>query len=193
MIPSASIAHRVPGRIRIRIPSARADSEFLEKARAALASLPGVLEVTCNPLTGSLLVLHSPDIELQLEGGGTSHNGTTLPFVLQPATTPSSAKSHKARGKRRRQSLLAHAVAETVTDVDDVVREATGNAVDLKILLPIVATVLAFAFSGRRARTTPVWLTLAMFAFSSFLSLHGPQGEPVEEAVAELAEEAASE
>ncbi|MGO9056133.1 MAG: HMA2 domain-containing protein [Candidatus Binataceae bacterium] len=175
MLRSASIAHRIPGRIRIRIPSAKADAEFLEQARAAVASLPGVLEVSCNPLTGSILILHSPDSELEIEGSLTGGNGSTLPFVLETATSkPPAVPPRRRRRKAPRQSYLATAVAETVTEIDDIVREATGNALDLKVLLPLVAGGLGLTMLGK-PRRTPAWLTLLMFAFSSFISLHGKE------------------
>lgn len=185
MLRSASIAHSSPGRIRIRIPSAKGDSEFLEQARAALCALPEVLEVSCNPLTGSILILHSPGTELELEGAMTSHNGSTLPFVLA-AEKPHVDPPRRRRRKGPRQSYLASAVAATVGDIDDIVREATGNALDLKILLPIGAGLLGLAMLGK-PRRTPIWLTLLMFSFSSFISLHG------EESAEAIAEEIVSE
>jgi hypothetical protein len=181
MLRSASIAHRIPGRIRIRIPSAKADSEFLEQARAALSTLPRVLEVSCNPLTGSILVLHVPGAELELEGAMTSQNGSTLPFVLT-AAKPEVVPPRTRRRKTPRQSYLASAIAETVADLDDAVRAATGNALDLKVLLPIVAGSIGITML-RGSRRTPLWLTLLIFAFTSFTALHGE--ENAEAAIAE--------
>jgi len=181
MLPSASIAHRIPGRIRIRIPSAKADSEFLEEARAALSALPGVLEVTCNPLTGSILVLHEPGAELELEDAMTSQNGRTLPFVLTAAKLEVDPPRERRR-RAPRQSYLASAITETVADLDDLVREATGNALDLKVLLPILAGSIGLTML-RGSRRTPLWLTLMIFAFTSFTILHGKEG--AEAAVAE--------
>ncbi len=173
MLRSASIAHRVPGRIRIRIPSAKADGEFLEQARAALSALPGVLEVSCNPLTGSIVILHSPDLRLDLEGTAISHNGSALPFVLD-APKPAPAPPRTRRRKGPRQSYVARAVAGAFADLDDVVREATGNALDLKVLLPLVVGGLGLTMLGK-SRRTPIWLTLLMFSFSSFMSLHAEE------------------
>jgi hypothetical protein len=182
MLRSGSIAHRIPGRIRIRIPSAKGDSEFLEQARAALSALPGVLEVSCNPLTGSILVLHLPGAELELEGAMTSENGSTLPFVLtaaQPDVDPPRRRHRRAP----RQSYLASAITETVADLDDAIRAATGNALDLKVLLPILAGGIGLTMMLRGSRRTPLWLTLMIFAFTSFTILHGEEG--AEAAVAE--------
>jgi len=175
MLRSASIAHRIPGRIRIRIPSAKADSEFLEQARTALAALPGVLEVTSNPLTGSIVVLHVPGAELGLEGAMPPQNGSTLPFVIAPAKPNVDPPRRRRRRKAPQRSYLASAITETVADFDDAVRVATGNALDLKVLLPIVAGVLGLTML-RGTRRTPLWLTLLIFAFTSFTILHGGEG-----------------
>jgi hypothetical protein len=192
MIRSASITHRTPGRIRIRIPSAKGDSEFLEQVRTALASLPGVMEVTCSPLTGSLLVFHPPEVELELERTLTARNGTPLPFVLQPDVPSPTAKPHQPNRKRVQQSLLANAVAETMAELDDAVGEATGISVDLKILAPLAAAGFGFSLVGRN-RITPLWLTLLMFAFSTFLDLHQPQSGPTGDGAAGLSEQSSAE
>ena len=181
MLRSASIAHRSPGRIRIRIPSVKADSEFFEQARAALSALPGVLEVTCNPLTGSILILHVPGAELELEGAMTSQDGSALPFIL---TAAKRGVDPPRRRRRRvpRQSYLAGAITETVADLDDIVREATGNALDLKVLLPVLAGSIGLMML-RGSRRTPLWLTLMAFSFTSFTILQGGGG--TEGAIAE--------
>ncbi len=170
MLPNASIAHRIPGRMRLRIPSAKADTEFFEQARAQLSLLPGVLEVSCNPLTGSILVLHSPDIALDLEGTPEFGDGGSLPFVIEPVAAERPAPVRRRRHGKP-QSDLAHALTLAVAELDDIVREATGNALDLKVLLPLAAGALGLTLMGGSGRT-PVWLTLMIFAFSSFLSLH---------------------
>jgi len=171
--------------MRIRIPSAKADSEFLKQARAAISALPGVLEATYNPLTGSILVLHAPGAELELEGAMTSQDGNTLPFVLSAAKPDNNAR--RKRHRMPRQSYLASAIAETVAELDDIVRAATGNALDLKVLLPILAGSIGLTML-RGSRRTPLWLTLMIFAFTSFTILHGEGG-----AEAAIAEEAIAE
>ncbi|HXZ88662.1 MAG TPA: hypothetical protein VEF07_08830, partial [Candidatus Binataceae bacterium] len=165
--------------MRIRIPSAKADLEFLEQARAALASLPGVTDVSVNPMTGSLLILHSPQGQRELDHALASPAEKPMPFVLQTVSVPHSSV-HRRRRKPAGRSDLSHAIIETVTDLDDALRIATGGAMDLKLLVPIVLAGLGVTFLGR-SRTTPIWLTLLMFAFSSFVAFHGAGGVVAEE------------
>src|SRR5262245_313779 len=48
------VVHRIPGRLRVRVPAA-GDAEGLSEA---VAALPGVTSVTWSPLTRRLLVLY---------------------------------------------------------------------------------------------------------------------------------------
>jgi hypothetical protein len=58
----AHIAHRIPGRVRLRIPSARHDRATLMRLAQRTASLPGVKSVESNSATGSLLISYSRDM-----------------------------------------------------------------------------------------------------------------------------------
>lgn len=51
-----SVKHAVPGRMRLRATCRQA--EVLQRTVDRLQALPQVREVQCNPLTGSILVLH---------------------------------------------------------------------------------------------------------------------------------------
>jgi len=163
--------------MRIRIPSAKADLEFLEQARVALAALPGVTDVSVNPMTGSLLILHSPQAQDEFDHALASPGQNQLPFVLRAVSIPPRALSaRREHRKPEKRSELSHKIVETVTELDDALRIATGGAMDLKLLAPIVIAGLGLTLLGR-SRTTPIWLTLLMFAFSSFVALHGAGGE----------------
>lgn len=59
-LPSdAYVAHISSGRLRIRIPSRKGNSSFLDSVKVLFAGLPGLQSMEANPVTGSLLVLHS--------------------------------------------------------------------------------------------------------------------------------------
>jgi hypothetical protein len=182
MARNASIVHTIPGRMRIRIPSARADNKFLDQARAALRALPHVVEVSSNPLTGSLLVTYPPALQREFEGALTMGNGSPLPFDLKPADPP---RSRRRKRRKKRDSELSRAVTDFFTEIDDAIKESTDNVLDLKTLLPLTLAALGITYV-RGGKGTPVWLTLMLFAFSSFIALHGG---PAGEAEAELLEE----
>jgi len=61
MKTSAHLHHRVPGRMRLRIPQRRGDLEYFTTLARELAQVAGVTRVECNPRTASVLVLHASD------------------------------------------------------------------------------------------------------------------------------------
>lgn len=59
MTPHAYVAHAVPGRMRIKIPSMRGDSRFFDEAAARLGECPLVESLRTDPRTGSILLSHT--------------------------------------------------------------------------------------------------------------------------------------
>ena len=55
------IAHQVPGRIRMKIPSAKGNPEQLEEYKQTLSLIPGIEQVEVNPDTGSIVLKYDPD------------------------------------------------------------------------------------------------------------------------------------
>ncbi len=53
--------HETPGRLRIKIPGLRGDSETVNAIRDDLMRRRGVQDVQANPVTGSITVIHDPD------------------------------------------------------------------------------------------------------------------------------------
>jgi hypothetical protein len=56
MLPTAQLTHGVPGRLRFRVQSKRGDATYFGDATKRLASCPDIESITCNPLTGSILL-----------------------------------------------------------------------------------------------------------------------------------------
>jgi hypothetical protein len=164
--------------MRIRIPSAKADSQFLEQARAALAALPYVAEVTAHPLTGSLLITYAPGAQRDFEGALMTGNGSALPFELHRAVDQPATGRRKKR--KRQSSELSQAITHMMTELDDAIKDSTDNVLDLKTLVPLVLAGMGFTYVGT-GRGTPVWLTLMIFAFTSFTAFH--RGESQEAAL----------
>ncbi|MCU0842022.1 MAG: hypothetical protein MUC79_09915 [Thiobacillaceae bacterium] len=61
MLADARVVHRSPGRLRIRFEQHRRDAASLSRLCSALGVCPGIVGVSHNPLTGSLLILHHAD------------------------------------------------------------------------------------------------------------------------------------
>jgi hypothetical protein len=99
MTTHAVIAHHMPGRVRVRIPERRRDSEFFSTIEALLPVIEGVEEVETNPLTASVLIKFTgtlidlfhkireqiPDIDIQYPSQGqrarSSVSAVNMPVV----------------------------------------------------------------------------------------------------------------
>src|SRR4051794_38543304 len=57
----ASIAHHVPGRVRLKVSAARGDSHFLQAVVKAVSGIPEVRRVHANPRTGSVVIEYRAD------------------------------------------------------------------------------------------------------------------------------------
>jgi hypothetical protein len=124
MLPEAQVAHKLPGRIRIRIPSRRRDAAFFAEVAARAARLPGVERVEANALTGAVLLAFRGevrDIAADCERAG------MFRFVsLAPVITPVSAQW-----------------SELVGRVDREIRSASARELDLGMFASIVLLALA--------------------------------------------------
>ncbi|MGD8312163.1 MAG: hypothetical protein PVJ66_06160 [Gammaproteobacteria bacterium] len=68
MFPVACIVHQVRGRIRLRIREKRQDETYFEDARSLLESLPGIVQVSVNSSTASIVMHHElPNNDVLLE------------------------------------------------------------------------------------------------------------------------------
>lgn len=60
-LPEARIEHRLPGRLRLRLPAMRGDTVYFRELEEAIATHPGLGSVTVSPTTASVLF---EDLEL---------------------------------------------------------------------------------------------------------------------------------
>jgi hypothetical protein len=177
--------------MRIKVPDAKGNPALLEKLREFFQSAPEVKTVDCNPLTGTLLIHYSAKPNEALPAFLSARNGSTPPLSLDPPEPNPSRKPARRPGGRQKHSEAAEGIIDFFRDLDSAVREATGDQVDLKVLLPLAAGILGVGVLPRTV-STPLWVTLTLFAFTSFLVLHGSPGAAAEAGtVAEIAEIAA--
>jgi hypothetical protein len=111
------------------------------------------------------------DFERQLQERGSSDGGFT---VEPPELTEVDALAQKIQVEAEflsAHSNLARSMVEGVRSVDRAVKLATGNTVDLKVLLPLGLAVYSFLEAGVEV-ATPLWVTLGIFSFNSFVVLH---------------------
>jgi hypothetical protein len=169
----ARIVHQVPGRIRIKVTGAREDSEYFAVVRRLISELSGVESVRVNATSSSIVVAYNPSnlvFHFRLrESEKVSEwldltGGDGMIAAMDDAVTT---------GIRylERHSRLAESVVSTAEQLDTSLRRASDGYLDLKVLLPL-GIAAATSLHKARGKGTPMWMTMGIFAFNAFLSLH---------------------
>jgi hypothetical protein len=164
-----NIAHQVPGRVRMKIPSAKGNPELLQQISETFAVIPGIEHVTSNPLTGSV-VLHY-DVDRHHEFHGHLRNHYDQGVAPSTQIDEFANKIEQEAEFLARNSESARAFVDFCKMLDREIKIATGNAVDLKIVFATgVVGVTVFEIGVTAA--TPIWVTLAIFAVNHFIEMH---------------------
>jgi hypothetical protein len=167
------VAHHVPGRLRLKVPGAPGAVQSLAEIEAGILELPGVSGVEVRPATGSIVIEYdvddAPDF---VDTAAAFARALGISWIdLTPATTSSEGPFDSAAQLVPTPSELARVIIESFRSLNRELMQASDNAVDLRVLLPLAVTVLG-ARPGLAMQSTPMWMTSLMFAFSSFVSLH---------------------
>jgi hypothetical protein len=183
MAIDAYVHHHLPGRLRLRVPAAKGEEDEMRELSSAIARAPGINQVEYNPLTGSILVRYSLQQYKNLKSLESSLGAAAVPIALNNSHPAHPRHEWPHKHRMRGRSIAARRVDSFFKQVDHDVRMATDNEVDLKFILPFGLAILGLV-TLRYSATTPLWLTLLIFAFNSFLGLHAPT--PGELGLAEL-------
>lgn len=176
MVHGATVVHHIPGRLRVRLPRAHRHPRLLRELREFVEGLGGVEQVEINPTTGSILVHYQPESHEQIRSLLESAARAQTPLETPPELDEADELADKIEKEAEflaGHSELARQVVTAVKRLNLEIREATDNTVDLKVLLPAGLAVWAFLKAGAEV-STPLWVTLAIFSFNSFVALHHP-------------------
>jgi len=154
------LVHHHPGRLRVRADVLRDDAELAEAIARELEALPGIVRVTSNARTGSVLVEYEPGLA-EPEGiveriARTAHLMSPFdPRAARPVARPASALIDGARG------------------LNSIVEELTGSRADLRSIVPAaLAGAAAYSFVYGKGPRLPRWDNLLWWSYSVFASLH---------------------
>jgi hypothetical protein len=180
------IVHQVPGRIRMKIPSAKGNEEQLASYKEVLSLLPGVEDIDINPVTGSIVLKYDPGLNRNLHTRIDNHldgHGRPPPRP-RPPTNEIDAVAQKIEQEAEylaEHSESARAFVDFCRTVDNEIKIATKNVIDLKMLLAI--GVVGFTiFEVGAAAATPVWVTLTLFGLNHFIEMQTAEAEESVEA-----------
>lgn len=170
------IAHQVRGRIRMKIPAGKGNPELLEQIKQTFGSIPGVDQVIVNPTTGSLVLHYDEDRHDEFHDDFRRH----LPNGHRPPPNEIDELMRKFESEAEflaEHSRVASAVVDFFRDMDRHIKSASGNVIDLKIVLAIAIIGFTVLEVGASA-ATPVWVTLVIFSLNHFIEMHPPGAIP---------------
>jgi len=172
------IAHQVPGRVRLKIPTGKGNADLLKQISEVFAVIPGIEHITTNPTTGSVVLHYDADRHDEFHGSFRPHYETHAADAAHGARTELDELANRIEMEAEflaRHSHSARAVVDFVKKVDREIKIATNNSVDLKIVF--AAAIIAFTVLEVGATAaTPVWVTLAIFTVNHFIEMHPQQG-----------------
>ncbi|MGC2064511.1 MAG: HMA2 domain-containing protein [Thermodesulfovibrionales bacterium] len=83
--PVAQISHMMTGRLRLKIPARKGDSNYLGAVVKELATVPGIEQVSMNPDTAGILIIHKLQTGQLRENLGSSSHFRLAPLSESPA------------------------------------------------------------------------------------------------------------
>ncbi len=177
------IAHQVPGRIRMKIPSGKGNPELLEQMKQTFGVIPGIEQVTINPATGSMVLHYDTDHHDTFHSHLERHTGG---HYRPPPTNEIDALAGKIQQEAEflaENSHTARVVVDFFKEVDQQIKAGSNNTIDLKIVLAVgIAGFTIFEVGASAA--TPVWVTLAMFGLNHLIEANSPGERDLDDAVA---------
>jgi cation transport ATPase len=174
------IAHQVPGRIRMKIPSAKGHPELLQEIQKTFSAIPGIEGVTVNPETGSVVLRYDTDRHDEFHTGFAhryEHHAGHHP--QRPPSNEIDALASKIEEEANflaEHSQAAKSVVDFCRHWDHEIKHATGNMFDLKMVL-CVGLVGFMVFEVGAAAATPVWVTLTLFGLNHFIEMQAELAE----------------
>jgi hypothetical protein len=178
MAHDAEVVHHIPGRMRVKLPRMKGKAAALDKIKHSISKMPGVTSVATNATTGSVLVNYDPGGFNEFHGSLADHAEQHDLFVFKPPElTEVDGIADKIEGEAEflaEHSEVARAVVNACKQVNDEVRRSTKNMVDLRVLVPLALAAYTFTWQDP-TMSTPLWVTLGIFSFNSFVALHSHQ------------------
>lgn len=175
--PKLKIAHKVPGRIRLKVPQGKAHPEMLAVYQEIFSKVPGIVSVKAKPDSGSVIIHY--DVRQEKEIGAQFERLCAPDPVTAPRPKPARpgdeikdiADKIEAEAEfLAERSQFARATVDFFKSIDHELKVSTGNAVDLKVLLVGGLAVFTFLEIGAGA-ATPMWVTLALFSLNHLAEL----------------------
>jgi hypothetical protein len=171
----AHVVHHIPGRMRIKVPFLKGAFAYSQEISDLLLPLDGLRQVDFSPFTGSVLLHYDPEkydhFSKELGEYVQRAMGVDLLPTSQNGERTSKVNSSEVVAPFVYDTKLARDINVFFSRINQSVRAATDDVLDLKSLLPVGLGMYALLKAGS-AMTTPLWITLGIFSFTSFAILN---------------------
>jgi hypothetical protein len=181
---SARVAHHIHGRLRLHVADAKGSRRILADIGNAIQQVPGVKDCRINESSASVVIHYDPNHNHQLEFKNrvmTVGNESGLIQIMETEIPDPEGFRQEVKFLAQ-HSQAASNIINAFGQLNETIKRLTNNFVDLNVLLPLGLAALTLMTLGIDFGT-PIWLTLAIFAFNSFLVLHSPWRFPHAETV----------
>lgn len=185
----AEVIHHIPGRMRIRAPFLKGAVDYGQQVKQLLLPIEGLKQVEFSPITGSVLLHYDPQLHEGFTGQLTKYVQRAMGMNLITSAANGAATSPDTSNGIVTSALgdtkLTREIYSFFNRINKDIKDATKDGVDLKSLLPIGLGLYALLRVGSAA-TTPLWVTLGIFSFTSFAILNpvsiavGTEDKPVQ-------------
>jgi hypothetical protein len=178
------VAHATPGRIRLKVPHGKGDIDALNAVADSFRGIPGIERVDTNPVTGAVVLIYDPDRQVEFAKGFERSRAAWEDEAGKPPQTDIDKLAFTIEREAEflaQHSAAARAFVEFGKRLDHDIKVASGNNLDLKLLLAagiVVATVVEIGATA----ATPVWITLVLFGANHFVELHQRTAGPAKTA-----------
>jgi len=160
----AQIVSKTPGRVRLRVNPAHRHQQKIAPIVNALKARLEIYRVRTNIPTGSITILHGRELL----------SSQDMCIVLQDLGVNLLEVTQEPRRAVSRSSSAAVEVIKTARDLNQRVKTATNDTIDLRFVFPLSLGVLALRqliVKGWQLELIP-WYVLAWYAFDSFIKLN---------------------
>ncbi len=176
-----TVAHALPGRVRLKLPRLKENPELASQAREKLGRVPGIQSVEANPATGSLLILYDLAMLASVEALGPL--GEIFGELFPEVATEELVAGIQELGET---GATASTTSGLMGALNAVGKTGLSRNLNLNLLLP-----LTLVFLGGRSLFTskethfPAWYDYLWFGFSTFVMLNRRwvEGTPESETV----------
>ena len=179
------VIHSIKGRARIKIASGFEPSVFFVVLEAGLHEIEEIKKAELNPYAESITIYFKEDVGLNVILEKLERilvDITNDPAFSERLEEIKDALAYAGRGSMN--VFVRDKILMVSQDLDHAVKRITGNAIDLKTVLPVTSLTAGLAtLLLAPGLPTPTWLVLMFFGFTSFNMFKPPDSNasaPVE-------------